>query len=271
MRLIENIMAWLKTVADEQKVTIAEIKLDFDQVISGTGPSAFTRAILADLSERTGRDIGWDSFHDLDESKLVGNLLVLNVEAFAAGQGHSDAGNHDTRHALVKHHYHASHWPEAHPRFSHPMFGEVEQCNWKPDCVKKWDEDTAAWEKLPAEEQNKQLALKAMEANQEKAENQPGLIPDALPNIPPNLPPNMPPNMPPSAPFLEGQPNMILKRGLEGEHEHDGQWQDGNQHHRPSPGKPWEPTHTVLPHTVLPRPHGGNGPWKDQDHWSKEE
>lgn len=160
MRLIETIIAWLKEVAEEQGVSIADIHLNFDQVISGTGPSAFTRAILADMSERTGRNIGWEHFHDMEESKMIGNILVQNVEAFAAGQGHSDAGNHDSRHALIRHHYHASHWPEAHPRFSHPMYGEVERCNWNAECVAKWDEDTAAWEKLPEEERNKQLALK---------------------------------------------------------------------------------------------------------------
>lgn len=157
LKLVESIMRWLKGVAEDQKVPISEIQLDFDQVISGTGPSAFTRAILEEMSERTGTDVKWDIFHDLNESKLVGGVLVLTVEAFAAGQGHSDSGNHDTKHAIVKHHYHASKWPDKHPRFKHVIFGEVEECNWKPECVKKWDEDTAAFAKLSPEEQMKQI------------------------------------------------------------------------------------------------------------------
>jgi len=117
LKLVENILVWLKGVADEQRVGIADVKLDFDQVISGTGPSAFTKAILADLSHRTGRTITWEQFHAIDESKLLGGVLVLPVDSFAAGQGHSDSGNHDTKHALVRHHYHASHWPSSHPRY----------------------------------------------------------------------------------------------------------------------------------------------------------
>lgn len=171
MRLIETIMAWLKQVAEEQGVTIAAIQLDFDQVISGTGPSAFTKAILAEMSEREGRDIKWKTFSDMEESKLVGNILVNNVEAFAAGQGHSNAGNHESRHSLVKHHYHASHWPEQHPRFNHPMYGEVERCNWDWDCVKRWDQDTADWETLPEEEKNRRLAQKEFE-DRERAERE---------------------------------------------------------------------------------------------------
>ncbi|KAF2155422.1 glycosyltransferase family 32 protein [Myriangium duriaei CBS 260.36] len=160
LKLVENIMAWLKTVQEEQKVGIQDIKLDFDQVISGTGPSAFTNAILKDLSEKTGRHITWEMFHGISESKHVANVLVLPVEAFAAGQGHSDSGNHDTKYSLVRHHYHASQWPSSHPRYKHPMVGQVEDCNWNMECVERWDNDKAAFDALPSEEQEKRIAIK---------------------------------------------------------------------------------------------------------------
>ena len=172
MRLIEQIMTWLNDVAKEQDVPLAKVKLDFDQIISGTGPSAFTNAIIADMNERTAdpneKKIDWDVFHDMSESKLVSGVLVLTVEAFAAGQGHSDSGNHDARAALVKHHYHASNWPSRHPRFKHPAYGEVEQCNWRDACVKKWDKDVAAFKKLPEEEQKRIVAEKERERKEKE-------------------------------------------------------------------------------------------------------
>lgn len=158
LQLIENIMGWLHGLAKEQNVPISEVVIDFDQVISGTGPSAFTEAIIRqmNLDRPAGTpEITWGDFHDLDESKIVSRVLVLDVEAFAAGQGHSDSGNHNSRGALVKHHYHASNWPSRHPRFNHPAYGPVEQCNWVPDCVSKWDADTAAFALLNEEEQKK--------------------------------------------------------------------------------------------------------------------
>lgn len=171
LKLIENIIVWLRGVALQQGVPISEVKLDFDQVISGTGPSAFTNAILDDIEKRTGQKVSWDEFHNMQESNLVGGVLVLTVEAFAAGQGHSDSGSHDTKQALVKHHYHASGWPTTHPRFNHPIFGEVEKCNWNAECVKKWDEDTAAFEALSPEEKIKQVALKEAD-DKRKAEEE---------------------------------------------------------------------------------------------------
>lgn len=187
LRLVENIMGWLEGVAQNQTVPIGEIVLDFDAVISGTGPSAFTRAILQQMNEdrilsavnddaggnsKQVSEITWDTFHDMDESKVVERVLVLNVEAFAAGQGHSDSGTHDTRHSLVRHHYHASNWPSRHPRYKHPAYGQVEDCNWNKDCVHKWDEDVAAFEKLNAEEQQRIIAEKEKEREEKEAEEE---------------------------------------------------------------------------------------------------
>ena len=177
LQLVENIMAWLSDIAAQQKVPIPDVVLDFDAVISGTGPSAFTAAILNDMNKRTsafGEKITWDAFHAIDESKVVRGVLVLDVEKFAAGQGHSDSGNHNARGALVKHHYHASNWPSKHPRFKHPVYGEVEHCNCEsllrshpsitpyscppkgnPPCIQKWDADVAAYALLPPEDQAK--------------------------------------------------------------------------------------------------------------------
>lgn len=160
LRLIENIMSWLDTLAKEQNVPVSDVALDFDQVISGTGPSAFTQAIIRQMNLDAPQgtpEITWDAFHELDESKIVSRVLVLDVEAFAAGQGHSDSGNHNSRGALVKHHYHASNWPSRHPRFNHPAYGPVEQCNWEPGCVAQWDANTAAFALLNEEEQKRKI------------------------------------------------------------------------------------------------------------------
>lgn len=169
LKLIENIMSWLEELAKQQNVSsVGEVELAFDEVISGTGPSAFTGAILEDMNSKRkgkgGQKITWDNtFHNLDESKLVERVLVLDVEKFAAGQGHSNSGNHDARGALVKHHYHASNWPSKHPRFKHPAYGEVERCNWDAECVRKWDEDVAQWDGLSEKQKKKILDRKQKE------------------------------------------------------------------------------------------------------------
>jgi hypothetical protein len=110
------------------------------------------------MSAKTGRAIDWDYFHSLQEPRFVGGVLVLTVKAFAAGQGHSNSGFHNATEVLAKHHYHASGWPKKHPRFLHPVYREVELCNWKPDCVHDWDRNTTAFALLPKERQDIMIA-----------------------------------------------------------------------------------------------------------------
>ena len=153
LRIINNVINWLTEIARQQNVHVSEIQLTFDDVLNGTGPSAFTTAMLSEMKAQTGRRvIEWKTFHNMSEPTLIGRILVLTVEAFAAGQGHSNSHDHNDPRALVKHHYHASKWPDRHPRFSHPGYGMVEECNWKPDCVAAWDNNTAAYPSLSEEE-----------------------------------------------------------------------------------------------------------------------
>ncbi|KAK5046154.1 hypothetical protein LTR84_008611 [Exophiala bonariae] len=160
MMLIEHILEWLNELAKKQDVPISKIKLDFDEVLSGTGPSAFTTAILKFMSDVTGKKVTWNDFHNLEESTIMGRILVLPAEAMAAGTGHSDSGNHGGRGALVKHHFHASTWTDTHPRYKHPVYGEVETCNWNVDCVALWDSNTAFFASLPQETQLKMIEIK---------------------------------------------------------------------------------------------------------------
>lgn len=175
MRLIENIMKWLHELSRKQDKPISDLYIDFNEVLTGTGPSAFTVAILAEMSKTIGKDVNWNTFTELTEAKLVGGVLVLPVEAFAAGTGHSDSGNHKGKGAMVKHHFHASSWPTNHPRFKHPVYGEVEKCNWDAECVRLWDANTAFFNSLSEEERLKIINIK---------EQQPLGAPDPVAAVP---------------------------------------------------------------------------------------
>lgn len=172
LQLVDNIMKWFKAVARKQRVPLNKVELDFDQVITGTGPSAFTTAVLEYMNKQETKKVTWDTFHQLDESKIVGRVLVLNVEAFCAGQGHSDSGNHGSRGALVKHHYHASNWPSKHPRYRHPAYGQVEECNWDQACVEQWDKDVANYDKL-TEDKKKEIIIERLKLLQPPPEPAP--------------------------------------------------------------------------------------------------
>ena len=69
-----------------------------------------------------------------------------------------------------------------HPRYNHPVYGEVERCNWEPECVKNWDFNKATFDALPPEEQARQIAEKEKE---EKIKAEQLVMPSfQFPNIP---------------------------------------------------------------------------------------
>jgi mannosyltransferase OCH1-like enzyme len=176
LKLINDIIVWINGLADEQHVPISNVTINFDQVISGSGPTKFTLAILSEMAKKQGSVVEWNTFHNMTEPKLLGGVLVLPVKAFAAGQGHSNSGKAYCPEANIKHHYHASKWPLTHPRYKHPIFGQLEDCSWNSSCIAKWEEKVALFNNLSPEVQAKELkrrkqgheARLAREAKEEK-------------------------------------------------------------------------------------------------------
>jgi mannosyltransferase OCH1-like enzyme len=159
MGLIEDVMRWLQEMVAKQGKGLGEIELVFDDVIKGTGPTAFTEAMMGEMRRQTGRsDLGWDEFHALKGPKKMGRILVLTIDAFAAGQDHSGSGSHESELAMVKHHYHATSWTDSFTRYSHPAYGMAEECGFHMECLLEWDRNTTAFPSLPEEEQQRLIA-----------------------------------------------------------------------------------------------------------------
>jgi hypothetical protein len=91
---------------------------------------------------------------------------------------------------MVKHHFHASSWPTNHPRFKHPVYGEVEKCNWNMECVKLWDANTAFFDALPEDERLKIIGIKETKdaKKAELAASPPKGAADQIPLVPIAIP-----------------------------------------------------------------------------------
>lgn len=166
MDLINGIVEWLKKQEHTQGKSLSELHFDFDDVIAGTGPSAFTTAVLRRMSVVTHRSIEWNEFHDLRDSKVIGGVLVLPAEAFAAGTLHSKSGTMLTDHALVRHLYGASAWTKSHKMHANPIYGAVEKCNWNRECVDLWDMNVKQFNTLSKEEQTRLIEMKDNEQSE---------------------------------------------------------------------------------------------------------
>lgn len=100
---VERVMERLKKLASKQGCTISEIKPSYHEVLATTGPGMFTEAVFEGLSYATGTDFGAHNLTGMTEARLVGDVVILPINAFGSGQGHSNSGDPDSDSAMVQH------------------------------------------------------------------------------------------------------------------------------------------------------------------------
>ena len=70
-KTVDRVLARLKALAREQETTVAGIQASYDDVLSTTGPSLFTEAVIEGLAESTGTNFTWRNITGMTESRLV--------------------------------------------------------------------------------------------------------------------------------------------------------------------------------------------------------
>ena len=113
-RVIEHVLTQLRLLAETQNCTLSTIQAFYKDVIDTTGPGVFSETVYHGLSDITGTNFTSSNLTGLKEPRLIGDVLILPVTAFAPGVPHSNAGGVEDESALVQHLYHGS-WKADHP------------------------------------------------------------------------------------------------------------------------------------------------------------
>ena len=113
-RMIERVLGGLATLAERQNRTLAALEPSYQEVIDTTGPGAFSECIYHELSLATGTNVTSSNLSQLTEPRLIADVLILPVTAFANGVPHSNAKGSEDEGALVQHLFHGS-WKGSHP------------------------------------------------------------------------------------------------------------------------------------------------------------
>ena len=111
---VERVIARIRRLAQKQGTTVSGIKTSFHDVLDTTGPGLFTEAVFEGLSYSTGTNFTWHNVTGLLTPKLVGDILILPINAFGSGQAHSNSGSPEEDTALVEHLFRGS-WKSDHP------------------------------------------------------------------------------------------------------------------------------------------------------------
>jgi len=149
---IERVIERLRKLALKQERAISQIKPSFHEVLDTTGAALFTQAVFEGLSYTTGTNFTALNISGLTEPKLVGDVLILPINAFGSGQAHSNSGSPESDSALVQHLFKGS-WKGNHKFEEHKDSGKVARGNGE---IERAEGDRKESEK--AEQDKKSLA-----------------------------------------------------------------------------------------------------------------
>ncbi|CAG7952197.1 unnamed protein product [Penicillium olsonii] len=104
--VVDSVIAKLKQIAHENNVTISGLTLEMlSDVVDVTGPKMMTIAILKSLEQLLNRTVDDRDFAGIKQPKLVGDVLIMPGNAFAANQNNHPTDQGDI---LATHHYEGS-------------------------------------------------------------------------------------------------------------------------------------------------------------------
>jgi mannosyltransferase OCH1-like enzyme len=108
--VVDAVADTLRKIAADNKVPMQKLQLEMlSDVVDVTGPKIMTVWVLNSLSKALDRPIDDREFHHIKQPKLIGDLLIMPGNSFAAAQnGYPD----DHSDELVSHHYWGS-WKDA--------------------------------------------------------------------------------------------------------------------------------------------------------------
>ena len=90
-KIVKKVVASINETAERQNTRIADLKPSDEEVLQVSGPVIWTHAVMEALSEGTGTEISYLNITGMTEPRLFGDVLVLPIDGFGAGQPHSNS------------------------------------------------------------------------------------------------------------------------------------------------------------------------------------
>ena len=111
--LVQRVMENIKNLAASKNEAISTIVPSIPDVLVTTGPAALTTAFFDYASVLTKTNVTYKNFTKITEPKIVGEVVILPIQAFGAGHQVEWAGFKQDGSQLV-HHYFAGSWKGDH-------------------------------------------------------------------------------------------------------------------------------------------------------------
>lgn len=90
-KIVKKVVAALTEAAERNKTSVADFQPIDDEVVQVSGPVIWTQAVMEAMSEATGTEMSYLNITGMTEPRLFGDVLVLPIDGFGAGQPHSNS------------------------------------------------------------------------------------------------------------------------------------------------------------------------------------
>ena len=106
--MVESVTQDLQQLARLKNVSLSHLSPTNPEVLFTTGPVQWSKTVYSYLSASTGTEVTHRNFTGLKEPKLVGNVMILPINAFASGLGHSGSSKQISNDTLMWHEFRSS-------------------------------------------------------------------------------------------------------------------------------------------------------------------
>ena len=96
-KIVKRVVTALHETAGRHNTSIAAFKPSDKEVVQVSGPVIWTHAVMEAMSEATGTEMSYLNITGISEPRLFGDVLVLPVNGFGAGQPHSNSTRDDNQ------------------------------------------------------------------------------------------------------------------------------------------------------------------------------
>ncbi|KAL8911882.1 MAG: hypothetical protein Q9171_003008 [Xanthocarpia ochracea] len=104
--MVQAVTRELHGLAEAHGVSLSDLHPRSDEdVLFTTGPVKWSQEVFAYLSSSTGTQVTHRNFTGLTEPTLVGDVMILPVDSFATGLGHSGSSTTITNATLLRHRF----------------------------------------------------------------------------------------------------------------------------------------------------------------------
>ena len=157
--LVNRVLENIKNFAASQKQPISNIEYSIQNVLDVTGPAALTKAFFDYASNITTSNVTYLNFTKMTEPRLIGEVVILPIQAFGAGHQVQWAGWEPDGSELI-HHYFAGSWKVDHvDKIPDPPSVDQEEKQKEEDKKKAAKEKQIEDEKKQEEEEKKKISI----------------------------------------------------------------------------------------------------------------